>query len=563
MAESPPSASKARKELKQNGWISALCLAGIVVLGVLGYSNSFDVPFVFDDRFWIVDNPTVQNMRSAQDLVDVYWGVPNRIVGILTLVLNYRLGGLDVAGYHAFNLGVHIATALLVFALVRLTFLAPRMRASALRGRDRLVAFASAAIFVAHPIQTQAVTYIVQRFTSLATFFFVLAMVIYAWWRTREGGAPTGWPVRFAVGLAMVATILLAMKSKEIAFTLPFCVLLYEVVFFGLPQRAQMPFLVLVLATIPVIPLSHVRGGVTIADAISTAATVPADAPPVGRIEYARTQVPVVGRYLSLLVWPRGQNIDHDVQAVASLLEARFLFPLLGLAALAAIAVALWRAGANRGSGPPDPIALLVAFGVGWFFLALSVESTFIPIPDVIAEHRVYLPSVGFAMAVAAGLCWAAARALPGKGAAVGALVASAMGLSMAWATFQRNELWRDEVRLWEDAAAKSPRKARTHVNVASALARRGQADAAIQRYRIAIALDPYDPEVRNNMGIACFKTGRVDEAIGHFEAAIRLKPDFGNAHYNLGIAFGKMGRTKEAMESMSRGLMLGSTPRH
>ena len=203
-----------------------------------------------------------------------------------------------------------------------------------------------------------------------------------------------------------------------------------------------------------------------------------------------------------------------------------------------------------------------MVFGVLWFFLGLSVESTIIPIPDLIAEHRVYLPSVGLSIAAAYVLVAIARRLAPTRVALVATVAATALGLVLAWATHQRNELWRDELELWLDAAQKSPGRARPHINIASTLARRGDPEAALQRYRIALAIDPDDPEIQNNMGIACFKTNRVDEAISHFEQAIRLNPDFGNAYYNLGIALGKKGRTQEAMEAMSKGLKLGSTHR-
>ena len=559
-----PSTARADAREPSRGRWSATILAilGIAGIAFLAYSNSFGVPFVFDDRFWIVGNPAVQAIGAWDDVAKVYWQGPNRFVGIMTLALNFRLGGLDVTGYHAFNFGVHLATALLIFVLVRLTFRSPRMRSSAIARQGVVVGFAAALLFVAHPLQTQAVTYIVQRLASLATFFYVLALVLYAWWRTR-GGAGTGrLTVTVVFGVAIVATILLAMKTKEIAFTLPFCILLYEWVFFDPPRRAQLPVLFGVLATLPVIPLSFLRPGTPIDHALSAASTVPSALQPLSRLEYARTQVVVVGRYLQLLAFPAAQNVDHDVRPVASLLEPRVVLSLAMLVALAAVAAVLWWAVMRRGAARADPGALLVVFGVCWFFLGLSVESTVIPIPDLIAEHRVYLPSVGLSIAAAYVLVAIALRLAPKRGALVAAVVATALGLVLAWATHQRNELWRDELELWLDAAQKSPGRARPHINIASTLARRGDLEGAVQRYRVALAIDPYEAETQNNMGIACFKTNRIDEAISHFELAIRLNPDFGNAYYNLGIALGKKGQTQEAMEAMSKGLRLGSTPR-
>ena len=157
----------------------------ILFLGILVYSNTFHVPFVFDDDGSIINNPDIRDISGFIAAALGFGVFPSRVVGYLTFALNYRFGGLDVTGYHVLNLAIHLANALLVYALVRLTFRTPHLAGSQLAPRAGTVALLCALLFVVHPVQTQAVTYVVQRLTSLATFFYLLAVVLYAAGRLR------------------------------------------------------------------------------------------------------------------------------------------------------------------------------------------------------------------------------------------------------------------------------------------------------------------------------------------------------------------------------------------
>jgi len=189
--------------LRRMGLLKKPLVAVFLVLscGVLAYSNSFRVPFVFDDLPSIVDNPVIRSLDNFLASTSGYENHERRFVGYLTFALNYRLGGLDVTGYHAFNLVVHLANALLLYALVRLAFRTPHLAGSRLAPRAGTVALLCGLLFVVHPVQTQAVTYVVQRLTSLATLFYLLAMVLYAVGRLKArkvsdgGGGRLGWRV--------------------------------------------------------------------------------------------------------------------------------------------------------------------------------------------------------------------------------------------------------------------------------------------------------------------------------------------------------------------------------
>ncbi len=537
--------------LRRGGhWIA---IVAVSALGVLAYANSFGGPFLFDDVSSIVENALIRDLRDY--LAIGYAATPRRYVGYLSFALNYAAGGLDPAGYHVVNLSVHLANALLVYALAVLTFRTPGLRKSTLAGSSRLVAFAAAALFVAHPIQTNAVTYVVQRFASLATMFYLLSIVTYAWWRVRQETRPFP-PVSSAAvyGLVLVSA-LAAMHTKEIAFTLPLAIVAYEVLFFGRPSKRTAIALVPILATLAVIPAATLAGSRDAGGAISRLEDATRVQTEMSRVEYLTTQIPVVASYLRLLIVPVGLTIDHDVPVARTLLEPRVLVGLLVIGALLALAAyLLWR---SRPSAPDrlDPSSRIVGFGIFWFFLALSVESSLIPIMDVMFEHRVYLPSMGLFLAAAtAGLGLARRLAVPDR-VAVGA--AAALAIALGAATFARNEVWQSELVLWEDALAKAPNKTRPHTNYAHALRKLGRDLEALEHFHAVVRLAPNHVDGMNNLAVHLERLGRGDEAARWLETALRSKPDHAETYLNLGRLHLQQRRPAEAAALLRKAIEL------
>ena len=527
-------------------------LAGVAALGLFAYSSSLGGAFVYDDVRQIRDNPLVRE-PGALLTAEGYRAAATRWVGYLSFAFNRRLGGLDPRGFHALNLAIHLANAALVYALVVLTFRTPRLRGSALAGWSRAIGFAAAALFVAHPLQTQAVTYVVQRLTSLAATFFLLAVVLYAAWRLRaEAGAVRG-AARVALPGAVVTSALLAMSTKEIAFTLPLAVAWWDLAFLEGTPRSRLARLAPVLATLPAVPLAwlwlRTRGG-ELADRVADATRVQSSVP---RLDYLATQAGVVLRYLGLLLLPVGQNVDPDVPIQRALLAPGVLVPAAILAALAGAAAALWartRPGARR---PVDPAARLVAFGVAWFFTTVAVESSVIPIADVMNEHRAYLPSVGIFVAAAAGAAHLVQRLPRLGGQRTVALAGLATALVLAVATRWRNEAWASDVSLWDDAASKSPAKLRPFVNLGTALSVAGHPELGVRPLRRAVDLDPASAYARAQLAACLLSLGRVAEAEPHLREAIRLAPDDAEATFNLATLLWRTARRDEARSWFAR----------
>ncbi|MBI3611208.1 MAG: tetratricopeptide repeat protein [Nitrospirae bacterium] len=554
----------------------------LAILVILVYSNTFSASFHFDDGRNIVNNPQIRNLSNFLDLSGT------RYIGFLSFALNYHFGGLSVFGYHLVNLAIHILNGFLVYLLVVLLF-------KAVQGSDPLPAaswipLATALLFIAHPLQTQAVTYIVQRFASLSALFYLLSVVCHLKWRLTPSQLEnqnlklktfnTPW-----YALALLSTVL-AMKTKENSFTLPLMLFLIEAVFFQPMTARRWATLIPFLATLLIIPFSRV-------DAVGEAeGGLAQETVEISRESYLLTQFRVMVTYIRLLFLPIHQNLDYDYPIYHSLLELPVFFSFLFLLSFLVLAVFLLfnsKFKTTRLSSSKSQYSQLIAFGLLWFFLTLSVESSIIPIRDVIFEHRVYLPSVGFFLAavLTAGAIfdrWSMKRV--GKGIALAVVL-----LSLSTATYQRNAVWKDKVSLWKDVVRKSPNKARAHYYLAGAYQHAGRMHEAVQEYAVAINLRPEyaeayynagavykelgsleealrayqkavlllprSAEVHNNLGNVLLSLKRLEEAAWEYQIALRIKPDFAGAYYNLGIVYKDLGRIEEAIRAFQEALNL------
>jgi tetratricopeptide (TPR) repeat protein len=546
---------------------TAAHLLVLAVLGGLVYSKTFHAPFVLDDDGYLVTNLAIRDfgyflepskvMALENMKLPFRYAFQTRIVTFFTFALNYRLHGLDLAGYHFVNLMIHLINAMLVYMLVKNTLATPFFRSRSGKDGDSLQAgsrdilpFFTALLFVAHPVQTQAVTYISQRFTTLATMFYLLSVAAYAGSR-RSRSTTAGWGL-YAVSLS---SAVLAMLAKEISFTLPGTLALYEILFFEEGSKKRIALLAPFVLTMMLIPLRlAVAGGAIsdpglVGDSMITLAAGPALSP----LDYLMTQFRVIVTYIRLLVFPVGQNLDYDFPIYRSFLDPRVLLSFLFLLILFSLGVYLFlRSRRNDPDGRQE--LRLASFGILWFFLTLSVESSVIPIADVIFEHRIYLPSAGFLLAFVAlaAMGWHRLhRLVPEFGkSAIPVLIPLVLILSTA--AYSRNAVWSDGITLWKDAAGKSPGKARPHNNLGAYFEEAGRLEEAAREFRSAASLDPKNPEIRFNLGLVNFRLGRFDNAIGDLEATVSLRPEDSEAHYNLGLLYGRVGRPDLATKEMN-----------
>lgn len=476
-----------------------------------------------------------------------YQAFPTRPLAYASFALNYFLGGLDTLGYHLVNLAVHATSALLVYALVLLLQQAPVFGRGAPGRGGGLVAPLAALLFAVHPIQTEAVTYIVQRLSSLATLFFLAALVSYLKARLRmldhPGARSWGWL------MASWCFALAATKTKEIAFTLPVIVVLVEACFFFGPLGRRV-LVVLPYALIALlIPLALVPLGTPLSQLLSVADVSTRLQTTISRWEYLCTELRVLVTYLRLLLVPVGQNLDYDYPLSKSVLEPAVLGSLGLLLGLCGAAAGLFVHARRRAVG----LMQLPAFGLAWFFVTLSVESSVIPIVDVIFEHRLYLPSVGALIALGA-LSTAGFGALEARGMrAAGAALLATVVVLLAGATVARNRVWSSTVTLWEDVVRKSPAKARTHFNLGNAYAEQGRPAEAIEKFQEALRLRPDYAHAWNNLGAAHLALHRITEARQAVEEALKKDSTLASAWQNLGQIELASQRPAEAMRAFER----------
>ena len=565
-----------------------LLIAG---LALLAYANTLHVPFVFDDVKEIVENPVVRNLHyfwnpDAARGLTTYHGLHMRTVAYFTLALNYLVGGTNVVGYHLFNLAVHILTALLVYKLVSrtlgLAFFQKEVQGSTTQNAklktQNFVPLLVALLFAVHPIQTEAVTYLIQRLTSLATCFYLLSLTSYIDARLDVEEQRTGRALAWFL-VSLVAAVA-AMKTKEIAFTLPLVAVLYESVFLRGKLRRRL-FLAPLLLTMLIIPVGLVgtqrlvASGQPVASILESANMASRVDHAVSRMDYLSTQFRVIVTYLRMLILPVDQSLDHDYPLHPHFLAPEVLLSFLLLATLFGLGVYLVGRGKywSRLPGPESRVPSLgsrftvhgsriIGFGILWFFITLAVESSIIPIPDVMNEHRLYLPSVGFFLALVTA-AWLLVGKLavrrPGIGRAATAL-AAVIVLALTAATYSRNRVWQDEIGLWQDVIAKNPQNARAYNNLGSYLDSRGDYAKALPYLQKAIALRPDFAEGLFNLGLANAGLKQKDMAIFYYRQALALQPSNPEVLYNLGVVYMDKGMFAPAATVFQEALRLDPT---
>jgi len=576
-----------------NRWLPLLSLA---LFGVIIYAYTLHSPYFLDDKVTIVENNTIRDLGnfahpSQAKRFTGYAEYPmlvRRYVSMLSLALDYHFNGLDTTSYHIVNIIIHIFNTLLVYALVILTFRTPFMRVSRIAPYAPRAALLAGALFVAHPIQTQAVTYIVQRMASLATLFYLASLVSYIQSRLSEEKRQ-----KIIFFIIALASAVLAMKSKEIAFTLPIAVALYEWLFLEGPIKKRIALWLPLGFTMLIIPLTQLAlklGGLGVAMSVEFVK--------MPRLYYLMTESRVLITYLRLLVAPLGQNLMYDYPIYTSVLNPNVLLSGLFHLGLMGLSIYLYRR-----SRKGEPVLRLLAFGIWWFYLSLAVESTLVPLHPIY-EHRLYLTSAGVFTAVAAGGVLLYDQIRPKKRRTAMAILMIMAPLVLGGMAIARNAIWKTEFSLWQDVEKKAPASLFSHVNLANAYQKAGRHSEAIAEYQATLTLSPpygrtvspeghhaemymhigdsyralgktdealeayskavksapkgpYAANALNSIGAIYSFTGRNAEAVNAFIRSIKLAPNVAHTHFNLGLAYYKLGMKQDAVKAFQNSLQL------
>jgi len=506
---------------------NTLAAGVILVAAIIVYSNTFRVPFQFDDIYHIFQKKLVQDLSNFGKL-STWANINDRPLPMLTIALNYRWGDSNMMGYHIFNLILHILTGWVVYSLVlNILSLKNTRIGSKISDHKQSFALLAALLFVAHPLQTQAVTYIIQRITVLVALFYLSGVLFYIKGRKAQieaGDLPSS--IKYYV-MAVIAFIL-AMLSKQTAVTFPLALLLVELFFIRDKQGKLLKKTVIGLSA-----------GVVIYFAAGLALVgLPRESEDIPRDVYLYTSFRMMVKYIQMFILPIGQNIDHDIKASGTLFDWR------ELGSLAIIVGLLYLAYRTFKKNP------LVSFGIVWFFITLLVVQSIIPIKDFMFEHRLYLPMFGLIMASLAALYTYLPQAIFRK-SKLPAAAALTMVMIIAYgsATYARNKVWQSELSLWSDSAKKSPEKGRPHLWLGIAYAGKGNLDAALENLNRSIELVPGFPMGYYNRGNIYKDRSKFQEALADYDKAIALDPDYMLAYFNRGVVRAKLGQHAKAIE--------------
>jgi tetratricopeptide (TPR) repeat protein len=539
-----------------------LLLFLLAVVIILIYAETLTSPFILDDIHNIRDNPHIRvPFLSFKNLAWAGFQSPlaNRPVANISFALNYYFHGYNLVGFHVVNILIHIASGIFLYLLVQATIRTPALRAR--YAKFGWIPFFTAFIWLVHPLQTQSVTYLVQRMNSLAAMFYVLSLWLYVKFRL-SAGRRAKWPL---LGGCILAGML-AFGTKEISATLPGFIILYEWYFFqGLSRQwAKRHMLILAAFGVFIIVISLAYFGnepvVRILNDYNSRDFTLA--------QRVLTQFRVVILYISLLIWPQPLrlSLDHDIALSYSLTDP--ITTLLSMTIIIVLIVLAIRFAKRE---------RLISFCILWFFGNLVIESSIIGL-ELVFEHRNYLPSM-LAILLLVVLVF---RYL--KPAWVGVVALCVMGTLFTGWTFERNKDWSDEITLYRDCVEKAPGKARpynnlgaalmrdgslaeavehlqtalnikpdfvdAHYNLGYALSRQGNLKAGIYQFGETLRLDPDNLKALNNMGVALALQGRYGEAANYFEAALKQNPRDADVHNNLGIALKKQGNPENRIRN-------------
>ncbi len=480
-------------------WLAAALL---VVAGLLAFANTFSVPLHLDDTPTLLTNPSIRRLATALAPPD---SAPTggRPLLNLSFALNYTVGGPAVAGYHAVNLAIHLLAGLVLFGVLRRTLLTPALRPRFAPHADWLAAVI-ALLWLVHPVQTSAVTYLSQRAEALMGLCYLATL--YAILRATASPYPKMW-----YAIAWFAC-LAGMATKEVMVTAPVVALLFDRTFLAASWRevwSRRALLYVGLAASWLLLAALMLGSHVSDRGVGFGSGYTA-------WSYALIETRALAHYLGIAFWPAGLVFDfgHDIappSGITAVLLASFVATLL------ALTVAAWR------SWPA------AAFAGTAFFVLLAPTSSVIPVvAQPIAESRLYLPLAPLvALAVAALYLKLGRPAL---------FVTATLAVAATVATFQRNAVYRTELSLWTDTVAKNPGSSRAHNYYGLALAADpARLAEAIPHYERALEIRPDFPEAHNNLANALAQIpARRAEALSHYEAALRARPGYAEVETNL-----------------------------
>lgn len=508
----------------------------IFLVCLLAYFNTLQVPFQFDDWLHIKRNSYIRDFGTFFSEFGLL-NLINRSILVLTYTVNYVLGKEHTFGYHLVNLGIHFGVSVLLYLISGKTLkLLSLTRSISWHGRLNLP-LVGALLFASHSVHSQSVTYLMSRSASLCTFFylgsfycFILAteIKIFRPPSTRKNLDLTFlWILIFFQGI-------LGFGVKLIIISLPIMMLVYLLIVFG--EKSKIGAFILkhkagsgIITALMIIGIFYKafgtsKGILRIPDLGSK---------DYSRVDYFFSQIKwSVFYYFKVLALPFNLNIDPDIPLEISIFDLKFV--------LSAILILSILFAAFKKRFPP-----LVLLGLLWMVFTMAPESSLVPLRDLVAEHRMYLPGMGFVLIIT-GFLWQRKWA-PYYMVFLVLLLAN---------TIQRNDVWISAKSLWQDSVQKSPNKAGPHLNYAVSLSKE-ENELAVKHYKITNELNPNYFEAHHNLADIYKDTNRCDEAIQEYNYALLLKPKLVESMVGMAVCYKYLGNYQSAIGYLKKALVI------
>lgn len=498
----------------------------LIILAAVGffvYAVNLNNSLFWDDDDWILNNPYVHDLSHLGEIFsdDVLAGIGlssnyYRPFLLVTFAFNYVLGGENPIGYHLVSNAIHVLNGFLLFLLL--------LRALG----QRWVAFAAALIFLIHPLQTEAVTYISGRGDPLSLLFMLGALAFIVFRPLRS------W---YSTGLALVAMVL-GILSRETAVLLPVLIVLWHMAFQSHERfvrslwdgiKKAIPFFavsaVYMLLRLTVLNFKNTLNFYDSANVYS---------------EHLAYRLYTFGRalleYFRLMVWPTGLHMERELPVYTSLFQWPIWLAALILIGIVATGIMLYRRQRTMSIQEAGPVPFRIwFFGWTWFFVFLAPVSGLIPINAILYEHWLYGALIGPVTIV----CWASywlIKRLSYRGTLVSilAVLAGIYGIFLMGATVQRNLAWGNPIAFYEDILRYSPKSVRINNNLGNLYNKEGDLEKAIFYYQRAIASEDIFAQPHYNIGVIYLNQKNFKQAKEEFLTAIRVDPSFYYAYQNL-----------------------------
>lgn len=511
-------------------WTVSPPLALLILVFLVGaiYYPGLRAPFVFDDENQITFNNNLRQWWQPKN-----YAFEARPFGYLTFALNYAAGRLNPWGYRLVNVAIHAAATCVLFDVTRRILLLPQF-AKRYQERATELALVIAAIWGAHPLQTSAVTYVIQRFESLMGLFFLLAL--YALLR----GALSKAHKWHWFALACTASVL-GGATKEVIAVLPLVAVLFDRAFLASTWRQVVRerwlwHLAFWSAPLTAIAISYnslrLRTDVSAGFGLKS----------ISAWEYLRSQPAVLLHYLRLTIWPDKLILDHGWPVTPA-------NDLLGIYGSGGLILGLVIAGVILYLRRPA-----LGFLILTWFLILAPTSSILPIADLCFEHRPYLSLAAMVVLLVIAADGMLARfANPQPAGKIAAVVAMLVVAALGMRTMQRNTDYLSPLKLWSQSADYNPRNSRAHNNAGKELARiPGREPEAIARYQQAMAALPTSAMFPDNLGTVYARLAQYEQAIPWFEKGVQVEPTYLAARLHLSKALLLVGRDAEAWQALA-----------